>query len=103
VGCLHGRNDRVRHQASGSDGIEDAELWTVRVDGSGRHKLTEYGEAEGTYDNAGGSWVPDGSAIVTGTPDGKLVKVDATTGELTEIPLDLDLFASDPMSPPTAR
>jgi hypothetical protein len=88
------------HQASNSDGIEDAELWTVNIDGSGLHKLTAYGEVEGTYDNAGGSWVLDGSAIITATPDGKLVKVNATTGELTEIALEKHLFASRPAVSP---
>jgi len=83
-------------QASNSDGIEDVELWTANVDGSGLHRLTEYGEVEGTYDLAGGSWIPDGSAIVAATPQGRLVKVDATTGELAEIPLDDYLFASRP-------
>jgi len=88
------------HQESSSDGIEDAELWTINIDRSGRRQLTEFGEVEGTYDTAGGSWLPDGSAIVTATPQGKLVKVDATTGELTEIPLDEYLFASRPAVSP---
>lgn len=88
------------HQVSGSDGREDAELWTIDIDGSGRHKLTEFGEVEGTYDTSGGSWLPDGSAIVTATPGGRLVKVDATTGELAEIPLDQALFASRPAVSP---
>lgn len=83
-------------QASGSDGIEDAELYTINVDGTGRRKLTDFGKVLGTYDDAGGAWLPDGSAIVTGTPDGRLVRVDAKTGELTEIKLDKRLFASRP-------
>jgi len=88
------------HQASGTDGIEEAEVWTIRIDGSGRRQLTEYGEVEGTYDNAGGSWLPDGSAIVVATPDGRLVKVDARTGDLIEIPLDENLVASRPAVSP---
>ena len=88
------------HQVSGTDGLEDIQLWTMNLDGTGRRKLTEFGELAGAYDNDGGSWLPDGSAIVAATPDGKLVKVDATAGELTEIPLDEDLFASRPAVSP---
>ena len=88
------------HQASATDGIEDVQLWTINADGTGRHKLTDYGALAGAYDNTGGSWVPDGSAIVAATPTGGLVKVDATTGQLTEIPLDRDLFAAEPVVSP---
>lgn len=88
------------HQASGTDGLEDIELWTMNLDGSDRLMLTEFGELAGVYDNDAGSWLPDGSAIVAATPDGRLVKVDATTGELTVIPLEEDLFASRPAVSP---
>jgi len=88
------------HQVSEGDGSEDAELRTMGLDGSGRHRLTEYGEVEGNYDDSGGEWLPDGSAIVTATPDGSLVRVDAATGDLTQIPLDESLFASRPAVSP---
>lgn len=90
----------VAHQPSGHDGLEDIELWTMELDGTDRRRLTTYGELAGVYDDDGGSWLPDGSAIVAATPDGDLVKVDATSGDLTEIPLDEDLFASRPSVSP---
>lgn len=75
---------------------ELAQLWTVNLDGSGKHQLTEYGELDGNFDDSGGSWLPDGSAIVAATPEGRLVRVDSTTGQLSEIPLDESLLAGHP-------
>ncbi len=74
----------------------DAELWTVELDGSGMRQLTRYGDLDGSFDDSGGSWLPDGSGIVAATPSGHLVRVDADTGDLVEIPLDADLAASHP-------
>ena len=88
------------HQVAEGDNDEDAELWTVDLDGSHRRKVTEYGEVQGDFDISRGSWLPDGSAIVAATPDGGLVEVDATSGELTEIPLDENLFAARPAVSP---
>lgn len=79
---------------------DSAQLWTVNIDGSGKRQLTEYGELDGSFDDSGGSWLPDGSALVAATPDGTLVRIDAATGELTEIPLDEPLFASHPAVSP---
>lgn len=84
------------HQVAEGDNEEDVQLFTVGVDGSGLYKLTDWGELDGNYDDAGGSWLPDGSAIVAATPTGQLVSVDATTGALTPIPLDEPLAAGHP-------
>jgi len=84
------------HQVAEDDNNEDVRLFTMGVDGSGKRQLTEYGELDGNFDDAGGSWLPDSSAIVAATPAGDLVEVDATTGQLTEIPLDEPLFAGHP-------
>lgn len=84
------------HQAGETDNNEDVQLFTMNVDGSDKRQLTQYGKLDGNFDDAGGSWLPDGSAIVAATPAGDLVRVDADTGELTEIPLDEPLFGAHP-------
>ena len=84
------------HQRGADDHSEDAELFTIHVDGTGRRRLTDYGVLDGTFDDSGGSWLPDGSAIVAATAAGALVSVDAATGALTAIPIDEALRAGHP-------
>jgi len=86
-------------QASFTDGVDEAMLYTVRADGTQLRKLTQYGAMEG-HVHQGGSWTPDGTAILTATPQGELVRVDATTGAITPIPLDGDPFAANPAVSP---
>jgi Tol biopolymer transport system component len=79
-----------------NDGEREA-LFVADADGSHAQRLTSWGLLQ-AHEFAAANWSPDGTTIVSGTREGRLVEIDVASGAVAPIELDLgkDDFAVMP-------
>jgi Tol biopolymer transport system component len=80
----------VRHVCGkGADPSSDesAALYTENIDGTGLHKIVDYGQVD-PHPGGMARWSPDGSEIVFGDPDGTLHTVHPDGSDLTSLHFD---------------
>jgi Tol biopolymer transport system component len=77
-------------------------LNTIKVDGSSLRQVVPYGTVQG-HEIQGAHWSPDGTALISSNPQGRLFTVSPKGGAITFIKTKVDGFAFEPNWSPDGK
>ncbi|WP_345761791.1 TolB family protein [Diaminobutyricibacter sp. McL0608] len=94
----------LRTKPTSDPDITVVSLFVAHRDDSGARQVTPYGVLM-PDEIQSAAWSPDGKSLLSSTPDGHLVRIDAEGHGITQIKLDVAgaYFASDPSPSPDGR